>query len=206
MIPKLNIKAFDIGTRIAIGQPTGSREVCLTFNNGAVTDYGYTAGGNQPVRFPYEINDRIVKYGKVEFEMSFGVLRQIVGDSNSIGHIYLRTPRSINEIHLPNTWLLRKVEENSIANEAQLKFLYQVILFEIHSKRSDEESFKIINANLKSMKLPEIESSANVDIISGTGAVGGSQGAKIIDQNHQYCLPCQIDRNQYIFCISNLSK
>jgi hypothetical protein len=98
------------------------------------------------------------------------------------------------------------IDQGSLANEDQLKFLQQVVLIEIRSKRTNEESIKIINSNLATLRLPEIGSDANIEIIGNNGFTGAIEGATIRDSKHQYCLPCQSGRNQFKFGIKKLKK
>ncbi len=188
----------------SFGQPPGNREVCLVFSNVSVRDYNYTLGGNPPLTFPYEIEDGIVKFNGSEYELKLNYLR--AKSESSEGLIYLLKPRSFNEIRIPNSWINKAIEQGSLANEEQLKFLQQVVLIEIRSKRTNEESIKIINANLMAMHLPEIGPDVDIEIIGANGFASSTEGATIRDDKHQYCLPCQSGRNRYKFGITNLQK
>lgn len=49
------------------GQPKGSRKHCLSFSNGYAKDTANTFFGNPPEMMPYELNERILTFGKSKF-------------------------------------------------------------------------------------------------------------------------------------------
>ncbi len=176
------------------GQPKGTHEACLSFSNGIVIDSNDTIGGNPPLTYPYQTEANTVKFGDSEYTLSMdrSALMTITGPTHA-GVIYVLKVTNINDLHVPQSWIFGKVNPKSLASQDQLKILQKVILIEIASKRTDEDSRVIINANLQSLALPEIEFNPEVEIIGNSGGVVGSiQGATLKDSKHLYCLPCLI--------------
>ncbi len=190
------------------GQPKGVRSVCLNFSNGIATDENSTLGGNAPTSAAYHISGRKVIFGDSEYEMSLDrrALMTVSGSSTS-GIIYMLKVTDFNDIQVPQSWIGGKVNPASLATREQLEIIQKVLLMEISSKRSDEESLVIINANLKSLGLPEIKANPDIEVVESNGGfAGGAQGAVIKDDSHLYCIPCTLGRNRYEFGIMSLEK
>jgi hypothetical protein len=108
----------------------------------------------------------------------------------------------------PNSWITGQLLRQSLANKAQVLVLQRLVQDELRSKRSNEESIKIINEKLRQLELPEIASfDPEIQTVAGHGFVGGLEGAEINDGVHRYCLPCSADGwNQFYLGIVQVSK
>lgn len=186
------------------GQPKGARLVCISFNNGFATDNGYTLGGNPPLSFPYALEGSAVTFNRTTYMLELDELRTVSG--NSAGIVYLLQPQTINDVHTPASWVFGEVSPNSLAKKEQLRFLQHVVVNEIRTKRDDQKSISIINANLASMNLPVIGLDADIEIVHGNGFVGSTEGAAIKDAHHRFCLPCSSSGNHYEFGITELKN
>lgn len=95
-----------------------------------------------------------------------------------------------------------KVEKGSMASRSQLRQIHEVVIDEINSSRSNEDSFRNVNKKLSSLGLPQvITNSENLRIYPAyfSGVVSSSNvGMEIRDGVHRYCFPCQIGHNSYM--------
>lgn len=107
---------------------------------------------------------------------------------------------------LPSSWIGAIVQADSLANKQQLKELQLLIIDEIHSGRSNEDSLAIINTKLKEMNLPEMQINPEIILVYGHGILGSVEGAAIRDTFHVYCLPCETGWNLYEFGIRPSQK
>jgi hypothetical protein len=90
-----------------------------------------------------------------------------------------------------------EIMPGSLASEAQVAQLRLLVIEEIRSNRSNEESLALINAQLAAMKLPQIGPNPSIAIISGNGFMPSTEGAALEDGKHRFCLPCETGWNRY---------
>jgi hypothetical protein len=106
----------------------------------------------------------------------------------------------------PFSWISGELIADSLVDKQQVLTLQRLVIEEIRSQRSDEESFLILNAKLKEMGLPVVQENAAIELIYGNGFAGSIEGATISDQSHLYCLPCKLGWNEYEIGVKSLSK
>ncbi len=103
-------------------------------------------------------------------------------------------------------WLFSQTIDGSIVAKESLAQTYRVVLAELNSHATNEESAGRINVELARLQLPQIQFKNMKIQFSQMSGFDSSDtvGVEITDGVNRFCLPCTLGHNSFAFGITPL--